>query len=282
MAASKRDYYEVLELKKDATPEEIRKAYKRLARKWHPDVNPGNKAAETRFKELSEAYEVLSDPQRRARYDQYGFPGADPNFNPDAWSAAGAAGSGQGFGGFRTGQGFGDFSGGGFSGHIDMDGADLDELLGNLFGSRFGRAAAGGGQRRERTRKGASLRTMVELPFEEAAFGCEKELRIEHEEVCPDCRGAAGTRCPTCGGRGTVPKRKTFRVRFPAGIDTGETVTLRGQGNAGRNGGPAGDLEVEVRVLPHRFFRREGAVRASATLRRHWGRRSRSPPWTAG
>ena len=270
MAENKRDYYEVLGVSKGASEEEIKKAYKKLARKYHPDMNPGDKEAEEKFKEINEANEVLSDPDKKARYDQFGFAGVDPNYG------AGAGGGAYSAGGFD----FGD--------------------LGDIFGSFFG----GGRANPNAPQRGESLRTSVNISFEEAAFGCEKEVSIDRIEQCPDCRGsgcAKGTTaevcpdcrgsgvvqqrrqtplgymstsapcqrcggkgkiihqpCPKCGGKGMIRHRKTIKVSIPAGIDNGQTISLRAQGNAGKNGGPAGDLLIVVSVRPHEIFRREG------------------------
>ena len=277
MPDQKRDYYEVLGVSKGASDDEIKKAYRKLAKKYHPDMNPDNKEAEAKFKEVNEAHEVLSDKDKRAKYDQFGHAGVDPNFNP-----------GGGFGGF-----------GGFSG---ADFGDLCDLFVSFFGGGFG----GGGQRSARTgpQRGDSLRANVTITFEEAAFGCEKTFELNRTEacdtchgtgcepgttaeVCPDCRGSGVVRiqrgggamifsttttcsrchgtgklihqpCKTCGGDGTVKKRRKITVTSPAGIDDGQVVNLRGQGAAGRNGGPAGDLLVGVTVKPHAFFQREG------------------------
>ena len=274
MAENKRDYYEVLGVSKGASEEEIKKAYKKLARKYHPDMNPGDKEAEEKFKEINEANEVLSDPDKKARYDQFGFAGVDPNYG------AGAGG--------------GAYSAGGF------DCGDLGDIFGSFFGGGFGGARANPNA----PQRGESLRTSVNISFEEAAFGCEKEVSIDRIEQCPDCRGsgcAKGTTaevcpdcrgsgviqqrrqtplgymstsapcqrcggkgkiihqpCPKCGGKGMIRHRKTIKVSIPAGIDNGQTISLRAQGNAGKNGGPAGDLLIVVSVRPHEIFRREG------------------------
>ena len=274
MAENKRDYYEVLGVSKGASEDEIKKAYKRLARKYHPDMNPGDKEAEEKFKEVNEANEVLSDPEKKARYDQFGFAGVDPSYG------AGAGGAGGYGGGFD----FGD--------------------LGDIFGSFFGGGFGGGQTRRNGPQRGESIRASVAVTFTEAAFGCEKEVSIERSEqcasckgsgcapgttpeICPDCHGSgmvqvqqrtpmgvfASSRpcqrcrgtgkiihqpCADCGGSGAVRKRKTIKVTIPAGIDHGQTISLRGQGNAGKNGGPAGDLLITVMVRPHELFRREG------------------------
>ena len=274
MAENKRDYYEVLGVSKGASEDEIKRAYKKLARKYHPDMNPGDKEAEEKFKEVNEANEVLSDPEKKARYDQFGFAGVDPSYG------AGAGGAGGYGGGFD----FGD--------------------LGDIFGSFFGGGFGGGQTRRNRPQRGESIRASVAVTFTEAAFGCEKEVSIERSEqcasckgsgcapgttpeICPDCHGSgmvqvqqrtpmgvfASSRpcqrcrgtgkiihqpCADCGGSGAVRKRKTIKVTIPAGIDHGQTISLRGQGNAGKNGGPAGDLLITVMVRPHELFRREG------------------------
>ena len=272
--AEKRDYYEVLGIQKGASEDEIKKAYKKLARKYHPDMNPGDKEAEEKFKEVNEANEVLSDPEKKARYDQFGFAGVDPNYG------AGARGGAYG-GGFDFG--------------------DLGDIFGSFFGGGFG-----GGQRRNPNapQRGESIRASVSVSFTEAAFGCEKSVTLERSEQCPTCKGngcAPGTTpeicpdchgtgtvqtrrqtpmgvfasngpcrkcggtgrlihqpCPNCRGTGAVRKRKTIKVNIPAGIDHGQTISLRGQGNAGKNGGPAGDLLITVMVQPHELFHRDG------------------------
>ena len=271
--AEKRDYYEVLGIQKGASEDEIKRAYKKLARKYHPDMNPGDKEAEEKFKEVNEANEVLSDPEKKARYDQFGFAGVDPNY-----------GAGAGGGAY----------GGGF------DFGDLGDIFGSFFGGGFG------GQRRNPNapQRGESIRASVSISFTEAAFGCEKSVTIERSEQCPTCKGsgcAPGTTpeiCPDCHGSGTVQtrrqtpmgvfasngpcrkcggtgrlihqpcsdcrgsgavrKRRTIKVNIPAGIDHGQTISLRGQGGAGKNGGPAGDLLITVMVQPHEIFRRDG------------------------
>ena len=277
MAEQKRDYYEVLGVSRSASEDEIKKAYRKLAKKYHPDLNPGNAEAEQKFKEVNEAYEVLSDSNKKARYDQFGFAGVDPNYG------AGAGG------------------GGGFGGFTDFDFGDLGDIFGSFFGGGFGgnsRSSRSGPQR------GESIRVGVTVSFEEAAFGCEKEVTVDRVDQCPTCKGsgcepgttpevctqcggsgqvqqrrqtpmgvfATTTTCPKCGGRGKIihspckdcngtgqqRKRKTIQVNIPAGIDNGQTISLRGQGNAGRNGGPAGDLLITVTVRPHQLFRREG------------------------
>ena len=277
MAEEKRDYYEVLGVEKSASDDEIKKAYRKLAKKYHPDLNPGDKEAEARFKEIGEAYEILSDSDKRSRYDQFGFAGVDPNYG---------AGDG-GFGGF--GGGFGDF------------GVDL----GSIFSDFFGGGATGGSARRRGPRKGENVRAAVTLTFEEAAFGCEKEVsasRIEHcakcsgtgsadgsdPVTCANCGGSGVVRtvrqtafgamqqqttcqkcggtgktvkdpCPTCRGKGKVRKNKKITVKVPAGVDNGQAVRVPGEGSVGTQGGSNGDLLVEVNVLPHAIFEREGS-----------------------
>ena len=278
--ADKRDYYEVLGLKKGATEDEIKKAYRRLAKENHPDMNPGDKGAEARFKEIGEAYEVLSDPEKRTRYDQFGFAGVDPNFN------AGGAGAGGGFGG-------------GFGGFGDFD-------IGDIFDSFFGGGGtrSSGAARASAPRRGENIRVQAELTFEEAAFGCSKEIPVSRIENCPECGGSgcekgttpevckrcSGTGsvrsqvrtafgvmsstspcpdcsgagriihspCPKCRGKGAVRKNTTAKVAFPAGIDDGQTLSVHGLGHRGLNGGVAGDLLVTVSVLPHSQFERDG------------------------
>lgn len=271
--AEKRDYYEVLGVAKDASADDLKKAYRRLAKENHPDLHPGDKACEERFKEVNEAYEILSDEDKRAKYDQYGHAAFDPS---------------QGFGGAGFG-GFGDFG-------------DLGDIFSSFFGGGFG----GSGQRSNPNapRRGENIRASVNISFEEAAFGCKKDVTVGRIEQCPDCHGngcAPGTTpevCPECKGKGTVvqAQRTPFgmmqsqspcqkcrgtgkiihqpcksckgmgrirqahkiNVSIPAGIDDGQAVSLRGQGNAGANGGPAGDLLVSVIVRPHARFERDG------------------------
>ena len=275
--AEKRDYYEVLGLQKGCSEDELKKAYRQMAKKYHPDLNPGDKEAEERFKEVNEAYEVLSDKEKRSRYDQFGHAGVDPNFG------AGAGGP------------FGDFSG------ADFGDIDLGDIFGSFFGGGFG---GGSSSRRNGPMKGDTLRAGVTITFEEAAFGCEKEIILNREEtcetchgsgcepgttaeICPNCRGTGTVRiqrgggaftfattascpkcngtgkiihqpCKTCNGSGSVRKQRKITVKIPAGIDNGQAVSLRGQGGAGRNGGPAGDLIISVTVRPHAFFKRDG------------------------
>jgi len=273
MAENKRDYYEVLGLQKGASTDDIKKAYRKLAMKYHPDRNPDSKEAEEKFKEAAEAYEVLSDDDKRARYDQFGFAGVDPNY--------GAGQGGSGFGGFG---GFGDFGD-----------------LGDIFGSFFG----GGASRRSNAnapRRGENVGARLDLTFEEAAFGCEKEVsvpRIENcsacsgtgsadgkTETCSMCRGSGQIRttqnfmgmamqststCPQCSGRGKIIKTpcstcrgkgkvrhtQKIKVKVPAGVDDGQSIRVRGEGCVGANGGPNGDLLADVRIKRHPIFSRE-------------------------
>ena len=277
MAENKRDYYEVLGVSKSASDDEIKKAYRKVAKQYHPDLNPGDATAEAKFKEANEAYEVLSDSDKKARYDQYGHAGVDPNF--------GAGGFGGGFSG-----GFGDF--------------DLGDILGSMFG--FGGGGFGGGRQQNPNapRKGSTIQTNVTISFEEAAKGCKKKVNITKVERCTECSGtgaAKGTTpetCQTCGGRGQVQvqqrtafgvmsssrqcsacggkgkivktpcqkchgsgaesKQQTVEIDIPAGIDDRQSLNVRGGGNSGVNGGPAGDLRVNVNVRPHPFFERDG------------------------
>lgn len=282
--AEKRDYYEVLGIGKNATDAEIKSAYRKLAKEYHPDLNPGDKEAEEKFKEVNEANDVLSDPQKRQRYDQFGFAGVDPNY---------AAANGGGAGGF----------GGGFGG------VDLGDIFGDIFGGGFGGGFSGfGGGSSTRTanvpRKGHDIQASVILTFEEAAHGCSKKITINRQDTCPDCGGtgaAKGTSpetCPDCGGRGYVvtqqrtpfgvmqsqqpcshcggrgtiirnpcktcrgtgktAARKSLEINIPAGIDDDQNIALRGQGDAGSNGGPAGDVIVHVTVKADPMFERDG------------------------
>lgn len=272
--ADKRDYYEVLGVQKGASDDEIKKAYRRVAKKYHPDLHPGDKEAEAKFKEAGEAYEVLSNSEKRQRYDQYGHAGVDPNF--------GAGGYGGGF------SGGGDFS-------------DLGDIFGSFFGGGFG----GGGRRAKNgPRRGSDIEETVLISFEEAAFGIKKNLKIYKVEECDECSGkgckseADRITCPTCkgtgefknvtnsifgqmvnvttcnqcGGKGQIIKNPCQKCRgkgrikrarmvdvdIPAGIDGGETVRYRGLGNAGTKGGPAGDLLVTVQIKRHDVFTRRG------------------------
>ncbi len=272
MAENKRDYYEVLGVEKGASAEEIKKAYRKSAMKYHPDRNPGDKEAEEKFKELGEAYEVLSDDEKRSRYDQFGFAGVDPNYG------GGAGGYGSGF------SGFGDFG-------------DLGDIFGSFFGGGTGRRS-----NQNAPRRGENVGVRLDLTFEEAAFGCEKEVsapRIENcsvcngsgsadgtVETCSQCHGSGQVRtvqnfmgmqmqstatcpmcsgrgkiiktpCSTCKGKGKVRRTKKIRINVPAGVDAGNVIPCRGEGNVGANGGPNGDLLVEVFLKRHSIFTRK-------------------------
>ncbi len=276
--ADKRDYYEVLGVPKTASADEIKKAYRALAKKYHPDMNPGNTEAEVKFKEVNEAYAVLSDEQKKQIYDQYGHAGLD--------GGMGSGGAGGGFGGFSGGFDFGD--------------------IGDIFGSFFGGGFGGGSSssRRNGPIRGDDLAYRITLTFEEAAFGCKKDISYARVERCSDCGGTGAakgtspetcsqckgtgtirvtqrtplgmmqttkpcdacrgtgkfirTPCKNCNGKGYVKINKKITVSIPAGIDNGERVGVTGQGNEGRNGGPAGDLIIVVTVRPHSTFRRDG------------------------
>lgn len=273
--AEKRDYYEVLGVGKDADANAIKKGFRQMAKKYHPDNNPGDKTAEEKFKEVNEAYEVLSDPQKKQMYDQYGHAAFDQT----------QGGGADGYGGF-----------GGFSG--DM--GDMGDIFGDLFGGMFG-----GGSRASRNgpQKGANVHASIRISFEEAVFGCEKELTLNLKETCeccggsgakkgtspvtctkcggkgqivytqqtmlgtmrnvqtcPDCRGTGKMikdKCPDCYGTGYVTKRKTIQVSIPAGIDDGQSIRIREKGEPGVNGGERGDLLVEVTVSQHPTFKRQ-------------------------
>ena len=273
MAEQKRDYYEVLGVDKNADDATIKKAYRQLAKKYHPDMNPGDKEAEVKFKEASEAYAVLSDPDKRRQYDQFGH----------AAFEGGAGGGAGGFGGF------------------DFNGADMGDIFGDIFGDLFG----GGRGRRANNgpMQGANLRTQVRVTFEEAVFGCEKEIEltlkdectschgtgakpgtspvtcpkcggkgqvvytqqsmfgmVQNVRPCPDCNGTGKIikeKCPDCYGTGYIASKKKISVSIPAGIDNGQSIRLRGRGEPGVNGGPRGDLLVEVIVARHPIFQRQ-------------------------
>ena len=274
MAESKRDYYEVLGVSKDADDAAIKKAYRALAKKYHPDMNPGDAEAEKKFKEASEAYAVLSDAEKRRQYDQFGHAAFE-----------GGAGGAGGFGGF------------------DFNGADFGDIFGDIFGDLFGGGGRIGGRANNGPMKGANIRKSIRITFEEAVFGCKKELEVilkdpcttcggtgakpgTSPETCPKCGGKGqvvytsqsffGTvqnvqTCPNCGGSGKVIKekctscsgtgytssKKKIEVTIPAGIDNGQSVRIREKGEPGTNGGPRGDLLVEVNVSRHPIFQRQ-------------------------
>ncbi|SHI38003.1 molecular chaperone DnaJ [Clostridium cavendishii DSM 21758] len=266
---AKQDYYELLGLEKGASDDEIKRAFRKQALKYHPDRNPGDKEAEEKFKELNEAYQVLSDPQKKAQYDQFG----------------------------HTDFGSGGFNAGGF---------DFSEMggFGDIFESFFGGGFGGGGRRRNGPQRGADMEYVVTLSFEEAVFGVEKEISITRSENCETCNGSgakagtspktctkcngsgqirvqrqtplgsfvSNTTCDVCGGKGKiietpcndckgkgkVRKTRKIKVAIPAGVDTGNVMPLRGQGEHGANGGPAGDLYIKINVTPSKVFKRQG------------------------
>jgi molecular chaperone DnaJ len=274
MAEQKRDYYEVLGVERGADDATIKKAYRQLAKKYHPDMNPGDAEAEKKFKEASEAYAVLSDPDKRKQYDQFGHAAFD-----------GGAGGAGGFGGF------------------DFSGTDFSDIFGDIFGDFFGGGGSRSSSRSNGPMKGTNLRTSVRISFEEAVFGVEKELEltlkdtcatcngsgakpgtspetcpkcggrgqvimqsktpfgiIRNTQVCPDCGGTGKIvkeKCPDCHGSGYIANRKKIQVSIPAGIDNGQSVRIRDKGEPGVNGGPRGDLLVEVVVDRHPIFQRQ-------------------------
>ncbi len=272
--ANKRDYYEVLGVAKGASDDELKKAYRQAAKKYHPDLNPDNKEAEAKFKEVNEAYEVLSDKDKRARYDQFGHAGVDPNFG-------GGAGGGSPFG-------------------VDMD-------FGDIFSSVFGGFGGFGGRRNSNPnapRRGADVETSVTISFDEAAKGCKKEISYNSVVTCTDCSGSGAQKgtspktcsvcggrgqvmvnqrtpfgvvqtsrvcdackgtgkvienpCKTCNGNGRVKKNRKIEINIPAGINDEQMLNVSGQGSSGTNGGPAGDVHVYVNVRPHQIFDRRG------------------------
>ena len=278
--ADKRDYYEVLGVDKTADDATIKKAYRQQAKKYHPDLNPGDKQAEAKFKEVNEAYEVLSDSEKKSRYDQFGHAGVDPNFGA-------GAGGGSPFGG-----GFGGFG-------------DFGDIFSDIFGGGFG--GFGGSGRRANPnapRRGADTAARVTISFEEAAKGCTKNIKVSHVETCSTCGGNGAkpgtspktcpvcngtgsqvvqqrtpfgvmqtqktcsrcngsgkiieTPCEKCSGKGRVRITREHTVNIPAGIDDMQMLNVRGQGDAGVNGGPNGDLRIEVTVRPHPIFERNG------------------------
>lgn len=275
--ADKRDYYEVLGVQKGASDDEIKKAYRKKAKQYHPDLNPGDTTAEANFKEVNEAYEVLSDSEKKSRYDQFGHAGVDPNF--------GAGGPGGGF-------------------NVDFGDIDLGDIFGSFFGGGFSGFGGGGRGNPNAPRRGADLGLQVVLTFEEAAKGCKKTVTYSRVEDCADCHGtgaAAGSSpetcpecggrgvvtvqqrtmfgvmssqractrchgtgkivnnpCKTCGGQGKVKKKHSLEVNIPAGIDNGQIVPVRNMGNMGENGGRPGDLKLNIKVKPHEYFERDG------------------------
>jgi DnaJ-class molecular chaperone len=259
MAARIKDYYDVLDVKRDAPDNEIKKAYRKLARKFHPDLNPGDKAAEEQFKRLQEAYDVLSDTENRKLYDQYGEnwravkagagpppPGWTGGPPPPGWEEAqrGARDAGTGASGFD----FGDFDFGGFSG----DGGRFD-IFEELFGAGRGRTP--------RTGRGRDVEAELELALEDAHRGGRQTLQMQAAETCPTCNGSGvknNDTCPTCDGVGQVLRPRNIEVNIPAGVRDGSTVRLAGQGGAGSNGSEAGDLYLHIRLRPHPVFTVKG------------------------
>lgn len=281
--ADKRDYYEVLGVQKGVSDEELKKAYRAMVKKYHPDLHPDDKDAEAKMKEVNEAYDILSDKDKRAKYDQFGFAGVDPSY---------AAGNGGG--------GFGGFSGGGFSGDFGGFG-DIGDIFDSFFGGGFG------GQTRQNPnapRKGQDVKTGVQISFLEACKGTGVDIRVNRLErcpdcsgtgarpgtgidTCPDCRGTGTVRisqrtplgvfqttktcercggkgkvikepCPTCSGQGRIRKVLQKNVKIPQGIDDGQTLRITGEGDCGTNGGQSGDLIIRVSVRPDEVFEREG------------------------
>lgn len=274
MAETKRDYYEVLGVPKDADEAALKKAYRVLAKKYHPDANPGDKDAEAKFKEASEAYSVLSDPEKRRKYDQFGHAAFE-----------GGAGGAGGYGGF------------------DFNGADMGDIFGDIFGDFFGGGRSAYGRSSNGPMRGANLRTGVRITFEEAIFGCEKEIeltlkdecpkchgtgakpgtspvtcpkcngkgkivytqqsffgQVQNVQTCPDCRGTGKIvkeKCPDCYGTGYISSKKKIQVKIPAGIDNGQSIRIAGKGEPGTNGGERGDLLVEVTVSRSPVFMRQ-------------------------
>ncbi len=273
--AEKRDFYEVLGLKKGASDDEIKKAFRKMAMKYHPDKNPGDKVAEEKFKEVNEAYSVLSDPDKKSKYDRFGHAGVDPN------AGFGGGGFGGGAGGFE----------------------DIFDIFGNMFGGGFG----GGTQSRRRNgpMKGRDLQKAITITFEEAAFGTKKEIQLNkyvkcgtcngegnkpgtEKKTCPKCNGTGqvhtvqrtpfgqfqstgpcdqcggkgkiiDTPCQDCGGTGKIRKNIKINIDIPAGVDNDSVIPIRGQGEPGENGGPNGDLYVVITVRPHDMFKRKGS-----------------------
>lgn len=240
--APAKDYYQILGVSRTATEKEIKSAYRKLARKYHPDVNRGDNASEERFKEVSEAYEVLSDAEKRKKYDQFGHLG-------DAWRHVGEAGFHPGAGG-----GFG----GGFNPEDLGMNANLDDLLGGLFGA----GKAGRFRRQQMATRGNDLQYEVEITLEEAFRGTERTLTQRIHDTCPTCRGTGNTAnnrlCPTCGGLGVAESPRTLTVKIPKGVKDGSRIRLSGKGEPGMNGGPAGDLFLVPHITPHPRFERKG------------------------
>jgi molecular chaperone DnaJ len=270
--ASKKDYYELLGVSRNASADDLKKAYRNLAKKHHPDANPGNKEAEEKFKEINEAYEVLSDPQKKSTYDQFGHAGVN------------------GFGGSPSG------GSGGFRTSTDVNGADFEDIFGDVFSNFF---TGGGRTGRPQSQEGDDLRYDLTLTFEQAAFGTSQDIKIRKLVTCDTCHGSGakpgsgrvtcatcrgtgqvrtsqgfftvartcpkcngqgelpGTPCPTCHGQGRMERERIVSVKVPAGVDEGSRLRIRGEGEAGLNGAPAGDLYIFLHVEPHSIFHRD-------------------------
>lgn len=278
-STAKRDYYEVLGIKKGASETEIKKAFRKLARKYHPDINPGDKTSEQKFKELNEAYEVLSDAKKRQQYDQFGHAAFDPGFGQ------GFGQGGQGFrGAYGTGQGFEGFQG--------FSGQGFEDIFGNIFGGRAGRQRG--------PQKGEDITYSVDVNLEDALFGTSMQVNLQRDvtcstcggtgsqpgssprtcptcmgtgsvtqgsgfmqyaQACPTCHGTGSINpnpCRTCNGRGSIPKVESINVKIPAGVDNGSKVRVAGMGEPGAHGGPAGDVYIITKVRPHPYFERKG------------------------
>ena len=243
-----KDYYNILGVKRDATEAQIKSAYRKLARKYHPDVNPGDKTAEAKFKELNEAHEVLSDVEKRKKYDQYG----DQWQHADQFAqAAGQQRQQNPFGGFN--QGFGQ---GGAQGNVRFEEGDLESLFGNIFGG-----SKGGFGRQARQSRGRDIEQPVDVTLEEAYQGATRMLNFESEQACPSCSGTgriSKMACSACRGSGRVAGMKQIEVKIPPGVTDGSRVRIAGKGEPGFGGGPSGDLYLVISVKPHPLFERKG------------------------
>lgn len=251
-----KDYYKTLGVKRDASADEIKKAFRKLARKYHPDINPGDQAAESKFKEINEAYEVLSDADKRKKYDQFG---ADWNRYQQAGGAGGFDWSRYASqpGGARV-----DFGQGGFGGGFGQSEAGFSDFFETLFGAMGGHRTSGFAGGGTRPQKGQDFEQAIEISLAEAYNGTQRQMRIEVPQQCPTCRGtgAQGNNlCPTCQGTGVSgQQQRTLTIKIPAGIDTGGKVRISGEGGFGINGGPSGDLYLTVTVQAHPRYERQG------------------------